>query len=160
MRKITARKLALILAVLPLFSSGAAAVILNQTMLYEHPVRAIKGRVTALGQVIPATVWVDVYDNAQVCLDNSMPPVDQRKKQAKVASGEPNNKGEFSIKHLPKGLYEVEIGNHGMGGYYVQSVLVNVDPNGTNDRICVDLGLEGAGRESTVAKCSAKLTIE
>jgi hypothetical protein len=85
-----------------------------------------------------------------------MPPVDQRKKQAKVASVEPNNNGEFSIKHLRNVFYEVEIGNHGMGGYYVQSVLVNVDPNGTNDRLCVDLGLEGAGRDSTVAKCSAR----
>ena len=103
-----------------------------------------------------AEVWVDVYDNAQVCLDDSMAPVEQRKRQTKVASVEPNYKGEFSIKHLPKGFYEVEVGNHGGGGYHVLSVLVNVDPKGANDKLCVDLSLEGSNPESTAAKCGMK----
>ena len=101
-------------------------------------------------------VWVDVYDNARVSLDDSLPPVEQRKRQSKVASVEPNDKGEFSIKHLPKGFYEVEVGNHGMGGYHVLSVLVNVDPKGTNDKLCVDLSLEGGNARSTVAKCGTR----
>ena len=100
-----------------------------------------------------ARVWVDVYDNAQVCLDDSMAPVEQRKRQTKVASVEPNDKCEFSIKHLR--FYEVEVGNHGGGGYHVLSVLVNVDSKGANERLCVDLSLEGGNPESTVAKCGA-----
>jgi len=103
-----------------------------------------------------ARVWVDVYDNAQVCLDDSMAPVEQRKRQTRLASVEPNDKGEFSIKHLPKGFYEVEVGNHGGGGYHVLSVLVNVDSKGVNDRLCVDLSLEGGNAESTVAKCGVQ----
>ena len=99
---------------------------------------------------------MDVYDNAQVCLDDSMPPVEQRKRQTKVASVEPNAKGEFSIKRLLKGLYEVEVGNHGGGGYHVLSVLVNLDPKGTSDKLCVDLSLEGGDTKSTVANCDAK----
>ena len=91
-----------------------------------------------------------------MCLDDSIPPVEQRKKQTKVASMEPNDKGEFSIKHLPKGFYEVEVGNHGGGGDHVLSVLVKVDPKGPNDKLCVDLSLEGGNAQSTVAKCGAR----
>lgn len=156
MRTTAARKFALIWAVLSLFGGVTVAVIVKQTVRYEHPVRAIKGRVTAVGQVIPVTVWVDVYDNARVCLDDSMPPVEQRKKQTKVASMEPNDKGEFSIKHLPKGFYELEVGNHGGGSYHVLSVLVNVDPKGQDDKLCVDLSLEGGNAQSTVVKCGAR----
>jgi hypothetical protein len=101
-------------------------------------------------------VWVDVYDHAEVCLDDSLPPIEQRKRQTKVASAEPNDNGEFSIQHLPKGFYEVEVGNHGMGGYHVLSVLVRVDPKGTKDRLCVDLSLEGSDAHSAVAECSRK----
>ena len=156
MRKENARKFAIISAVLSVFVSFAVAVIVKQTVRYEQPVRAIRGRVTAVGQVMDAAVWVDVYDNAQVCLDDSMAPAEQRKRQTKVASAEPNYKGEFSIKRLPKGFYEVEVGNHGGGGYHVLSVLVNVDPQGANDRLCVDLSLEGGNAESTVRTCEAK----
>lgn len=155
MRSNGTRRFVLISAVLLLVGSVTVAVIVKQTVRYEHPVRAIRGRVTALGQVM-RVVWVDVYDNAQVCMDDSMSPVEQRKRQTKVASVEPNHKGEFSIKHLPKGFYEVEVGNHGGGGYHVLSVLVDVDPTGANDRLCVDLSLEGGNPESTVAKCGAK----
>ena len=156
MRKENARKFAIISAVLSVFVSFAVADIVKQTVRYEQPVRAIRGRVTAVGQVMDAAVWVDVYDNAQVCLDDSMAPAEQRKRQTKVASAEPNYKGEFSIKRLPKGFYEVEVGNHGGGGYHVLSVLVNVDPKGANDRLCVDLSLEGGNAESTVRTCGAK----
>lgn len=149
-------RLALISGLFPLFVSLAVAVIEKQTVRYEHPVRAIRGRITAVGQPMPVTVWVDVYDNAQMSLDDSIPPIEQRKRQTKVASAEPNDKGEFRIKHLPKGFYEVEVGNHGGGGYHVLSVLVNVDPKGTNDSLCLDLTLEGGNAESTAVKCPAK----
>jgi hypothetical protein len=155
MRNIGTRRFGLISAVLLLLVGFAVAIVEKQTVRYEHPVRAIRGRVTAFGQVM-RVVWVDVYDNAQVCLDDSLPPVEQRKRQTQVASVEPNDKGEFSIKHLPRGFYEVEVGNRGMGGYHVLSVLVNVDPKGENDRLCVDLSLEGGNAHSTVARCSAK----
>jgi len=155
MRNNGVRRFGLVSAVFSLLVGFAVAIIEKQTVRYERPVRAIRGRVTALGQVM-RVVWVDVYDNAQVCLDDSMPPVEQRKRQTQVASVQPDDKGEFSIKHLPRGFYEVQVGNHGMGGYHVLSVLVNVDPKGGNDRLCVDLGLEGGHAHSTVSACSAK----
>jgi hypothetical protein len=150
-----ALKTTLILVGLLLFVSLAFAVIIQTTVRYELPVRAIRGRVTGPTGDVISVIWVDVYDNAQVCLDDSMPPVEKKKRQTKVASVEPNPNGEFSIKHLPKGFYEVEFGNHGMGGYNVLSVLVNVDPKGTKDRLCVNLSLEGGG-ENRVAKCGPK----
>lgn len=131
------------------------AVIVHDTVRYEHPVRSIRGRVTGYGQVVPALA-VDVYDNAQVSLDGSMPPVEKRKRQTKVASVEPNEKGEFNIKHLPKGFYEVEFGNHGGGGYNELSVLVNVEPNGTSDKLCVDISLESGPGKNTATKCAAR----
>lgn len=155
MQNIGFRELALISTVLALSSSIAAAIVLRQTVRYEHPVRVIKGKITSLGQVIPAKVWVDVYNNAQVSLNYSLPPAERRKKQTKVASVEPDDTGEFNIGRLPKGFYEVEVGNHGTGGYEVLSVLVNVDPKGTDDELCVDLGLEGGSHNSSVAKCNA-----
>ena len=156
MRNTRARTVALISLVLSLFASIAVSVIVKQTVRYEYPVREIRGRVTAVGKVMEPALWVDVYDNAQVCLDDSMAPAEQRKRQTKVASAEPNYKGEFSIERLPKGFYEVEVGNHGGAGYHVLSVLVNVDPQGANDRLCVDLSLEGGNAESTVRTCEAK----
>lgn len=131
------------------------AVIIHNTVRYERPVRSIRGRVTGYGQVVPV-FWVDVYDNAQMCLDEAMPPVEKRKRQTKVASAEPNARGEFNIKHLSKGFYEVEFGNHGGGGYNSLSVLVNVGPKGTNDKLCVDLGLEGGRGHNTATKCGAQ----
>jgi hypothetical protein len=84
-----------------------------------------------------------------------MSPAERRKRQPKVTSVQPKEDGEFSIKHLPKGFYEVEFGNHGMGGYNVLSVLVSVDPNGESGALCVNLALEGTG-QSSVFNCFAK----
>lgn len=135
-----------------LFLVGVSLAVINHdTARYERPVRAIRGRVTSLGCVM-RVVWVDVYDNAQVRVDDSMPFAEQRKRQTKVASVEPNGKGEFNIKNLPKGCYEVEFGNRGMGGYNVLSVLVEVDPKGRKDTLCVDLSIESGGGRSKVAK--------
>jgi len=68
-------------AVYLLVSIGLATVI-HDSVRYEQPVRAIRGKVTSLSHVIPA-VWVDVYDNAQVCLDDSMPPSKKEKDKPK-----------------------------------------------------------------------------
>jgi len=130
------------------------AVISHETVQFELPIQAIHGRVSNHGNAIPS-VWVDVYDNAQACLDHSMTPAEKRKRQTKIASVKPKADGEFSIKHLPKGFYEVEFGNHGMGGYNVLSVLVKVDPNGKPGALCVNLGLEGDG-QSGVFNCFDK----
>ena len=132
--------------------SVSFAVMVHNTVRYARPVRSIRGRVTGYGQVVPV-FWVDVYDNAEVCLDNSMPPVEKR---TKVASVEPNERGEFNIKHLPKGFYEAEFGNHGGGGYNDLSVLVNVDPKGTSDKLCVDVSLESGPGQNTVTKCGGQ----
>jgi hypothetical protein len=148
------RAIAVISVGLLLFGNIVFAVIVQDTVRFEHPIRAIQGRVSNHGNAIPS-VWVDVYDNAQVCLDDSMTPAERRKKQNKIASVKPNADGEFSIRHLPKGFYEVELGNHGMGGYNVLSVLVNVDPKGIPGALCVYLGLEGDGK-SSVFNCFAK----
>jgi len=148
------RATALISVGLLLLGNIVFAVIIHDTVRFGQPIRAIHGRVSNHGNAIPL-VWVDVYDNAQVALDNSMTPAEKRKRQTKIASVKPKTDGEFSIKHLPKGFYEVEIGNHDMGGYDVLFVLVNVDPKGTVGALCVNLGLEGDG-QSNVFNCFAK----
>ncbi len=138
-----------------LFLTGIAlAMVELDEFHYEHPIRAIRGRVRGFGQVVPG-FWVDVYDKARVPLDDSMPEFEKRKEQARVASVEPDEKGEFNIQHLPKGPYEVRFGNRGQGGYNTVAVLVNVDPRGTKDRLCVAVGLEGSGPRSSVSKCGS-----
>jgi hypothetical protein len=104
------------------FTSIALAVVEIETVRYERPVRTIRGKLTGFGNVVP-NLSVQVYDNAKVWLDDSMPIAEKRKRQTLVASAEPNDRGEFKVKHLPKGFYEVEFGNGGMGGYNVLSVL-------------------------------------
>jgi hypothetical protein len=148
------RKIALISLGL-LIVSTAGAVVIHDTVRYEHPIRTIRGKVTGGGSAL-RVVWLDVYDNAQVRLDGSLPFAEQRKRQTRVATFEPDAEGEFKIKHLPKGFYELEFGNRGMGGYNILSVLVNVDPKGMEDRLCVDLSLESGGEHSSVAKCAPK----
>ena len=148
------RAVALISVGILLLGNILWAAIVHDTVRFEQPIRAIHGRVTNFGNGIPS-VWVDVYNNAQVSLDNSMTPVEKRKRQTKIASVKPKADGEFSIRHLPKGFYEVEFGNHGMGGYNVLSVLVNVDPKGTYGALCVNLGIEGGGH-SNVFNCYGK----
>ena len=64
---------------------------------YEHPIRTIRGKVIGGGSTM-SVVWVDVYDNAQVQLDSSLPVAEQRKRQTKVATREPDAAGEFNVK--------------------------------------------------------------
>jgi hypothetical protein len=138
-----------------LFLTGVCfAVIVHETVRYDRPVRSIRGRVTGYGQVVPG-FWVDVYDRAKMPLD-SMPDFEKRKEEAKVASLEPNEKGEYNIKHLAEGLYEVEFGNHGGGGYNTLSVLIAVDFRGTDDKLCVDLSLESGPGQNTAKKCGTQ----
>jgi hypothetical protein len=107
------RAIVLISVGLLLLGKIVFAVIVRDTVGFEQPIRAIHGRVSNHGNAIPS-VWVDVYDNAQVCLDHSMTPAEKRKRQTRIASVKPKADGEFSIGHLPKEFYEVEFGNHGM----------------------------------------------
>jgi hypothetical protein len=137
-----------------LLASGSFAVVEHETVRYERPVRTIRGRLTGFGYVVP-TLGVQVFDNGQLGLDDSMALFEKRQRQNLVASVEPNDKGEFNVKHLPKGLYEVEFGNQGNGGYNILSVLVNVDPKGAKDAMCVDVSLEGApSPRSSVRRCT------
>jgi len=141
------------------FASIALAVVEHETVRYERPVRTICGKLTGFGNVVP-TLGVQVFDNGQVWLDDSIVPFEKKKKQNLVASAELNDKGEFKIKHLPKGFYEVEFGNGGNGGnggYNVLSVLVDVDPKGAKDRLCVDVSLESVpSPRSSVRRCTEK----
>lgn len=151
------RKLVLVAALISigilLFTGIALAVVQHEMVPYQRPVRTIRGKLTGFGQVVPG-LSVQVFDNGRVWLDDTVVPFEKRKQQTLVASVEPNEKGEFSVKSLPKGLYEVEFGNGGHGGYNILSVVVAVDPKGTKDRLCVDVSLESAhSPQSSVRKC-------
>lgn len=138
-----------------LFIGFAAAVTVLNQFRYERPIRSIRGKVIAFGQVVPG-FWVDVYDKARVPLDDATPQFDKMKEQAKVVSVEPDEKGNFNIQHLPKGLYEVRFGNRGEGGYNTVSLVVKIDPKGARDNLCVDVGLESSSHTSSVRKCGGK----
>lgn len=138
------------------FSSVALPVVEFETVRYERPLRTIRGKLTGFGYVV-SSLSVQVYDNAELWLDDSMPMVEKRKRQNLVASAEPNEHGEFKVKHLPKGFYEIEFGNGGTGGYNILSVLVNVDPKGAKDALCVDVSLESVpSPRSSVRRCTPK----
>lgn len=92
-----------VVVILPLLTSIVLAVVERETVRYEQPVRVIRGRVTSLGHAIQV-VWVDVYDNAQVRLDDSLAFAEQRRRQTKVASAEPNEEGEFKYQAFAEGV--------------------------------------------------------
>ena len=57
----------------PRWKSACFAAIIHDPARFAHPIRAIHGMLSNHGNAIPS-VWVDVYDNAQLCLDNSLTP--------------------------------------------------------------------------------------
>ena len=137
---------------LVLSSVFAAAVTVVNEFRYERPIRSIRGKVTGFRQAVPG-FWVGVYDTARVPRGYSTPQFDKIKEQAKVVSVEPNEKGDFNIQHLPKGLYEIRFGNRARGGYNIVSLIVDIDPKGARDKLCVDVGLESSSHISSVRKC-------
>ena len=54
-------------------SCTARPIAQTEAHLQTVPIRAIHGKLSNHGNAIPS-VWVDVYDNAQLCLDNSLTP--------------------------------------------------------------------------------------
>jgi hypothetical protein len=138
----------LILLVFLSLTGVTFAVIEVETFHYERPIRVLRGRVTGFGQVVPG-FWVDVFKKARESPDRLNP-------QDEVASAEPDSNGEFNFKSLPNGVYEVEFGNRGRGGYNTVALIVEINPRGAKDRLCVDVGLESAAPKSSVRRCTSK----
>ena len=129
----------------------AFGVVVHDTSRYQTPIRRLSGKVIGFGDVNP-DVRVEVYDNAQVWLDNSISVVEKRKQQSRIATTRTDKRGRFEFKGLPKGFYEVEFSRE---GWDVLSVLLNVEPNGAaTDSLCVTLRIEGASGQNSVEKCN------
>jgi hypothetical protein len=140
-------KLGIICAIL---AQTCLAIIVHETATYKRPIKKIAGRVLGFGPVNQG-VNVQVFDKPEVWSDKSLSFDEARKKQSIVASATASLSGKFGFSGIPKGSYEVQFSPP--RGWNLLSVFVSVDPAGYSDRLCVELGREGAGDESSAEAC-------
>jgi hypothetical protein len=134
-----------------LFTGICVAVVTHETISYPASIKRISGSVVGYGNVNPG-VKVEVFDKPEVWADDSLSLNEKRKRQKLIATSSTDSKGKFDFRGLPIGSYEVQFSN-GNGGWNILSVLVNVNPAGSHDRLCVQLSLEGAGPKPSVEAC-------
>ena len=138
------------LTIASLLCAGVCAAVIEHVQVeYPHNVRTIHGRVTGYGRINPGA-QIQVYDNAQVWFDHSLSMEERRQKQTKVADGETDERGRFSVGFLPEGFYEVEFRR---AGWDVLSVFVHIKPNSAKDKLCVELRIESSAGKDSAKQC-------
>jgi hypothetical protein len=141
-------KLGIVCAIL---AQTCLAIIVHETATYKRPIKKIAGRVLGFGPVNPGVI-VQVFDKPEVWSDKSLGFEAGRRKQSIVASATTGPNGRFGFRGIPKGSYEVQFSPP--RGWNLLSVFVSVDPAAYSDRLCVELGREGAGDESSAEACA------
>lgn len=132
-----------------LLATVCLGVVTHTTVTYKPTIKRISGRVVGYGAVNPGA-RIRVFDKPEVWANDSLSLVDKRQRQTEIASTVTDEKGKFDFRRIPKGAYEVEFSRD---GWNFLSVIVNVDPSGTGDRICVQMSLDGMGPDASVQAC-------
>lgn len=130
-------------------------VVFHETVHYSAAIKRISGHVVGYGNVNPG-VQVEVFDNPKVCDDQSLSFNEKRKRQKLIATTSTDAKGRFDTRKIPRGTYEIQFSRDG-GGWNILSVMVNVDSNGSRDKLCVNLSIEDAGPPSFAEACHRRV---
>ena len=136
-----------------LLAGTCSGVVIHESITYKSSVRRISGRVVGTGNINPG-VTVEVFDKPEVWADDSLSMNEKRKRQKEIASTVTDLTGNFDFRGVRKGAYEVQFST-GDGGWDVLSVLVNVNPSGSGDRLCVQIAPRG--RELGVVRSNLSL---
>ena len=138
------------IALCALLAGVCIGVVTHDDITYKTPIKKISGRVVGFGNVNPG-VNVQVFDKPEVWADDSLSLDEKRKRQTEIASTVTDSDGKFEFRGVPRGSYEIQFSNR--NGWNVLSVLVNVQPSGSRDRLCVQMSIEGAGPRPFVQAC-------
>ena len=115
------------------FLSAAFGLVTLDAINYEPPIKKISGQIVGVGPVNP--VDIKVY----------------RLKQNQSDYQLTDSTGKFDFPGIVRGSYEVRFS--GRDGWKTLALLVTVDPAGSKDQLCVNIGREGTHDESSVQPC-------
>jgi hypothetical protein len=138
-----------IIAVCLLLARACVGVVTHETITYKTSIKKISGRVVGFGNVNPG-MDVQLFDKPGVWADDSLSFDEKRKRQTKIASTVTNSNGKFEFRGVPRGAYEIQSSKN---GWNILSVLVNVEPSGSSDRLCVQVSIDGMGPQTSVQTC-------
>jgi hypothetical protein len=128
-----------------------SAVLVWHDISYKAPIKRIAGRIVGFGAPRP-DVKIQVLNHPEIRADDSLSWSEQRRRQTLVASMT-SSIGKFEFRGIPKGSYVVDFSTSPPGGWNPLSVFVVVDPKGSSDKLCVELGLEATGSGGSVEPC-------
>ena len=134
-----------------LLAGTCSGVVIHESITYKSSVRRISGRVVGSGNVNPG-VTVTIFDRPEVWADDSLSMNEKRKRQKEIASTVTDPTGKFDFRRVHKGAYEVQFST-GDGGWDILSVMVNVSPSGSHDRLCVQIAFREGTPASSVQTC-------
>ncbi len=132
-----------------LFARVSVGVVTHEIITYKTSIKKISGRVVGFGNVNPG-VDVQLFDKPGVWADDSLSWNEKRKRQTEIASTVTNSNGKFEFRGVPRGAYEIQFSKN---GWNFLSVLVNVEPSGSSDRLCVQVSIDGGGPQPSVQAC-------
>ena len=138
-----------IIALCLLLARACVGVVTHETITYKSSIKKISGRVVGFGNVNPGTD-VQLFDKPEVWADDSLTWNEKRKRQTEIASTVTDSNGKFEFRAVPRGAYEIQFSN---SGWNVLSVLVNVEPSGSRDGLCVQMSIDGMGPGPSVQVC-------
>ena len=138
-----------IIAVCLLLARACVGVVTHETITYKSSIKKISGRVVGFGNVNPGTD-VQLFDKPEVWADDSLTWNEKRKRQTEIASTVTNSNGKFEFRGVPRGAYEIQFSKN---GWNVLSVLVNVEPSGSSDQLCVQVSIDGMVAQPSVQAC-------
>jgi hypothetical protein len=138
-----------IMALCLLLVRACVGVVTHETITYKSSIKKISGRVVGFGNVNPG-MDIQLFDKPEVWADHSLSFDEKRKRQTVISSTVTNSNGKFEFRGVPRGAYEIQFSKN---GWNVLSVLVNVEPSGSSDQLCVQVSIEGMGPQTSVQAC-------
>jgi hypothetical protein len=138
-----------IIALCLLLARVCVGVVTHETITYKTSIKKVSGRVVGYGDVNPG-MDVQLFDKPEVWADDSLSWNEKRKRQTVIASTVTNSNGKFEFRGVRRGAYEIQFSKN---GWNILSVLVNVEPSGSSDRLCVQVSIDGWGPQTSVQAC-------
>ena len=127
--------------ILGLFATSAAALEVISVIQYKTPVTRLQGRIVDAGGMPVDHVGVGVFTNPGVLFDDSLTWEEKRSRQKEIFGTMSDANGNYTVKMLPKGSYDLYIHK---GGFTELEVIVEIDTSGRSDKLCVTIGTIGA----------------
>jgi hypothetical protein len=133
-----------------LFATSCAALNVHELIQYTPSIKRVQGEIVDPGNKPVDYADISVFNNPGVLLDESLTMEQQRNRQKEVFETRADENGKYSVKKLPKGSYELEFSKP---GFDTLSVIVQIDPSGRSDKLCVRMFYSSNSGESEFQPC-------